>query len=187
MKARLLAVCIATLISSQLAVAQEYAKQEPTDEHKKLKDQVGTWDAEILIYMAPDQEPAKSKGVENVKMLGEFWTVIDFKYKFMDQPTFGHGMIGYDPVRKKFIGNWFESTSAYPSDMEGTYDETTGKITYKMKSQDETGKEVEYKVVTSQPDRNTRTFTMFSPVADQPNEFTKMVDINYKRRTAQLR
>ena len=44
---------------------------------------VGTWDATVEAWLAPNTPPSISKGVNEGRMLGGFWLIDDFKSEFL--------------------------------------------------------------------------------------------------------
>jgi Protein of unknown function (DUF1579) len=70
---------------------------KPTAEHRRLSEDVGTWDATVKSWTrGPDSEPTVSQGVEVVKLMpGGLWTQSEFDGKFGDQGFHGCGVTGY--------------------------------------------------------------------------------------------
>lgn len=169
--------CVLLLFLSNLVVAQEYP-MKPNEEHSRLMADVGVWDAEISM-VTPDGKTA-STGVEKVEKLGELWTVSNFKYEFMGVPVQGHGTMGYDPEKKKYVGTWVESGSPYFSTLEGEYDEEKKAIVYKMQGKDEMGNDAEYRIITSSQDATHRSFELHAKIGE--DEFMKVLDIKYIKR-----
>ena len=115
----LLRVCVVVSILSASAMAQPGAK--PTDEHRILAQEEGTWDATIKSFAAgPDAEPMISKGTEvNTVMTGGLWVLSKFDGDFGGMKFEGRGQFGYDPVKKKYVGTWIDSLSPNLSVLEG--------------------------------------------------------------------
>ncbi len=184
----ILTTVLSVLIFAAVAWGQDKETPEnmgfpmkPNKEHALLKKDVGVWDADITMFMDPNAEPTKSKGVETDKMLGDFWLMTHFEYDFMGQQVTGHGLIGYDPSKKKYVGTWHESASPYMATMEGTYDEKTNKMTYMMKAKNPAGVEESYKIVMTHVDDGNRLFEMFAPTPGS-DKMTRMMEIKYKKR-----
>jgi hypothetical protein len=73
-------------------------------EHAVFEKDVGTWDAEIVIRM-PGAPPQESKGVAVNRLVADrMWLVSDFKNETTGFE--GHGVFGYDPHKKKYVGTW---------------------------------------------------------------------------------
>ncbi len=174
---------VALFVLSWPLAAQEYAPVQPTEHHEVLKYDLGTWDADVTIWPAgPDSDPLQGKATETNKMFGEFWVESHFEYEIMNQKMTGHGSFGYDPTKKKFVGLWLESASPYMSTMEGTFDEETRTMTMYMEGKDPTGAETKGKIVSVQRDDNHKTFTMYMLSPGTEDEYTKFMQIKYKRR-----
>lgn len=169
--------CVLLLLLSNFVFAQDYP-MKPNEEHSRLMTNVGVWDAEISM-MTPDGKTA-STGVENVKKLGELWTVSDFEYEFMGAPVQGHGTMGYDPQTKKYIGTWVESGSPFISTLEGEYDDEKKAIVYKMMGKDPAGNDAEYRIITATQDATHRSFELHAKIGE--DEYMKVLEINYAKR-----
>jgi hypothetical protein len=150
---------------------------KPGPEHQALKDLVGTWDATVEM-MAPGAPPAASKGIETVRPLANgLWVVTDFKGEMMGQPFEGHGVSGYDGVKKKYVGTWVDSMTTSLIVSEGTYDAAKKTATDVMEGTGMDGKPAKWKAVTEWKDADSRVFTMYDEGKDQPS-----MKITYKRR-----
>ena len=165
-------------------VRAQMSPPEPTKEHKLLQQDVGVWDAEMKIWMqGPDSDPAVSKGVERVRPLGDLWIISNFEGDVSGQQFTGHSQMGYDPLKKKFVGTWIDTVSPHISTMEGTYDEATQELTMLMTNIDPaTNKESKAKTVSKSVDKDTRVFTMFMETPGVGDGWTKMMETNYNRR-----
>jgi len=155
----------------------------PSEEHKALKNDVGTWDAIMKLYVdGPDAEPTEHRAVETNEMLGEFWLMSRLEYEMLGQRMNGRGQFGYDPVRGKFVGTWCDSGSPYMSTLEGEWNADRKSWTYMLKGRDETGNPTAGKLVTTLRDRDHKTLTMYMVVPGQDVEYVKMMDVEYSRR-----
>jgi hypothetical protein len=60
--------------------------------------------------MGPDQPPMTSKGSEVVRSLGGLWTVAEGKGEMPDgKPATMIMTLGYDPLKKRYVGTWIGS------------------------------------------------------------------------------
>jgi len=117
---RFLIAALFVVASPLSALAQEPAK--PGKEHDILKQFEGTWDIAIKAKDMAGKE-TESKGSETCKMQeGGFWLIIDHKSELMGMPFFGHGMLGYDPSKKKDAGSWADNMAPTIWAMEGSWD-----------------------------------------------------------------
>lgn len=183
----LAAVCLVTVVQSvttlvEVAAAQDVTSPAATKEHELLKHDVGTWDATMKIYAAPGEEPAVSEATETNELLpGGIWLLSNFKGEIMGMPFSGHGVTGYDPVEKKYIGTWVDSMSPYLMTMEAEYNPATKTLTGFGEGRDPaSGEMVKYKQISRKVDDDTRTFEMQMP--DGAGGYQKMMEIEYKRR-----
>jgi len=86
---------------------------EPQREHHWLQRFVGEWTYESDCSMGPGQPSAKFKGSEKARSVGGLWVICDGQGEMP-----GGGMatmmmtLGYDPVKKRFVGTWIGSMMA---------------------------------------------------------------------------
>jgi hypothetical protein len=148
-------------------------------EHAVLKQQEGVWDATVESLMAPGAAPIVSTGVETNTLMGGLWLVTDFKGEFMGTPFLGHGMLGYDSSKKKYVSTWVDSMSVGLQVGESTFDAAKKTMAGSIEGPDMTGKLTKMTSVVEWKDADTRVFTMTMPGADG-----KLVTmrITYKRR-----
>jgi hypothetical protein len=162
-------------------VAEQPAPPRPGPEHETLRKAAGVWDATVEMSEAPGKPPSISKGTETSTMIaGGLWLVTDFKADMGGQPFEGHGVAGYDSLKKKYVGTWVDSWSAALGTSEGTYDPATKKETAYMDAPDMSGKMIQMKMETEWRDDDTRVFTLWSPGPD--GKSYPGLKITYKRR-----
>ncbi len=174
---RLSALCF--LASATVAVAQD-AAPEPTDEHKLLAREAGTWEGEMKMYMSgPDAEPTTVPVVEkNTMMDTGMWLISEFEAG----PFKGHGVFGFDPDQKKYIGSWVDNMSTSMGIMKGTHDSKTDETTYLSTAKNPaTGKMAPTKSVGRMMGNDKRQFTMYMQGPDGKS-WVKWMEISYKRK-----
>lgn len=152
---------------------------KPGPEHDLLKKAVGTWDATVEMLMPP---APPTKGVETTTMgPGGLWLVTDFKAdEMMGAPFQGHGVEGWDPAKKKYVGTWVDSMSTSVSLTESTYDAATKSMNGTLTAAGPDGQPMKMKAVTQYKDDDTRVFTMYMPGPD--GKEAPSMRITYKRR-----
>jgi hypothetical protein len=155
---------------------------KPSKEHGFLKEGAGTWDYVMKFKMGPDAPEQEIKGIETVQMLGEFWVIFDIKTdNMMGMAWHGHGTLGYDPDKKKYVGTFIDSLSPDRMLGEGTVDAAGKVLTMIWEGKDhETGKAGKLREVSERKDKDNGTMTMYRTGADGKEvvHFT----INYTRK-----
>ncbi len=164
-------VCLAGV---GLSCGQELPKPGP--EHKRLAEElVGTWDAVM------DMGGQKSKCTATYKSICDgMWLASDFEGAVGEAKFRGHGLDGYDPQKKKYIGVWVDSWSSSPMHMEGNYDPKTKLLTMTGESTGPDGKPQKFKNTTETKDKDHFTFKMYMVQPDGKEELAFTID--YTRR-----
>jgi hypothetical protein len=169
------------IVSAAAAQEQQPPVAQPTEAHKLLKKDVGTWDCEITIFPGPGAEPIKSKGTETCKMLkGDMWLMSQFEGEIAGTEYAGAGMSGYDPIEKKYVGTWADSMSPHMMTIKGDYNPATKTMTSTGEGREPSGGTYAAKMITRHLDDGTRTFEMQMRGPD--GDFTKTMEIKYTRR-----
>jgi hypothetical protein len=114
---------------------QQYVEKfgPPGPEHKMLEALIGTWQAEVKMWMEPGQAPNVSTGTLTRKLiLGGRFIHEDFKGKLLDDKTFhGIGTLGFDRAKRKYVAVWIDSVSTAIGMSKGDYDESARTWTFK--------------------------------------------------------
>lgn len=84
-------------------------------EHQWLQQMVGEWTSEMESDMGPGQEDVKSVGRESARSIGGAWVVSEGTG---EMPCGGDitttiMTLGYDPLKKKFVGTFIGSMMTY--------------------------------------------------------------------------
>jgi hypothetical protein len=180
----LLGVLAAWALASPAMAQEPPPVQEALPEHKILAAEEGAWDATIRTYHGgPDAEPSVSRGSEvNEVLPGGLWVLSKFEGDFGGMKFHGRGQWGYDPVKKKYVGTWLDSTSTILSVLEGEYDARTKTLTFVGDGYDP-GQKVKFtqKMATQTKDDGSRVFTLSMKFEGQPAE-VKFMEISYSKR-----
>jgi len=167
-----------------VAVAQDMPAK-PTAEHKIVTSDEGTWDATVKSYQnGPDSDPVVTKGVEiNTVVTGGLWLSSVFKGDFGGIAFEGHGIFGYDPGKKKYVGTWIDSMSPSLIVLEGNFNPETKTMTYIGDSSspiDNT--KVTYKMVTTAKSDSSRIFTLYMTGTQTGGKEIKAMQTEYTKR-----
>jgi hypothetical protein len=156
----------------------------PGAQHKMLEESVGSWDAEVKMWMkGPSGEPMISKGTsENKMVLGGRYLQQDFTGEMMGQTFTGTGFTGYDNFKKKYVSFWIDNMSTGMSTMSGVLDKD-GKSCTMWGKMDEpaTGqKDKKVKYVTRFVDKDTQVFETYDVTSFGDKK--PVMEITYKRK-----
>ncbi len=174
MRTRLLTLaCCCLLLGGLRAVAQPPAPK-PGPEHEMLHKFAGDWDCTVAFMGQESKATAHSRVI-----LGGFWLVENFKGEFGGAPFEGRGTMGYDPVKKKYVGSWIDSMSPSLFVMEGEYDKDNKCFTETGEGPGQDGKLMKMKNHYEFKDADTIVFTMYM-VAD--GKYQEAFKITYHRK-----
>jgi hypothetical protein len=99
-------------------------KEPITEQHRWLQQLVGDWVYESTVASGPGKSETFS-GTDRVRALGDFWIVADGEGEFPgDGPARMAVTLGYDPLRKRFIGTFIHSMMSYLWHYDGELDGT---------------------------------------------------------------
>ncbi len=105
---------------------------QPAPEHEWLHHQVGDWNVKCSYFMGSPDSPIEVDGKETVVALGDFWVVATFEADMLGTPMCGHASTGYDPVKKKFVGTWKDTSTPFLYTFEGLLEDTGDAKTLRM-------------------------------------------------------
>jgi hypothetical protein len=160
------------------------------ENHKLLSSLDGNWNYTIKFWMNPDPnaKPEESKGTAVRK------SIMDGRYSVMDvtgkmempgpdgkkkEVTFkGHGIEGYDNVKKKFVGSWVDNMGTGIMFSEGDYDPATKTFTYTSEYEGVPGMKQQIREVLKVTDNNHMAFEWYE---NRGGQEVKTMEINYTR------
>jgi hypothetical protein len=161
------------------------------ENHKLLTSLDGTWTYTVKMWMNPDPsaKPQESKGVAVRKsvMEGRF-VEMDVTGKMqtpgaggkMQDMTFkGHGMEGYDNVKKKFVGTWMDNMGTGIMMAEGDYDPASKTFNYTGEFEMMPGMKQKIREVVKLTDKDHMILEWYENHGGQE---AKTMEINYTRK-----
>jgi hypothetical protein len=115
------------LVQSEAPGQEAPAIPKPTHEHVWLQNFIGEWKTESNATMGPDQSPIQCSGTLSSRQLGGFWVLNEMKGEMSGEPMIGIQTIGYDDGKKRYVGTWVDSMTAFMWKYEGNVD-SSGKV-----------------------------------------------------------
>ncbi|HET8809956.1 MAG TPA: DUF1579 domain-containing protein [Flavobacteriaceae bacterium] len=139
------------------------AYMTPSDVHKMLAEEVGSWTNEMTFWMVPNGEPTKATSTAEIKMiLGGRYQQTNYQGDMMGMPFEGMATVAYDNSTKEIISTWIDNMGTGMLVLRGKYDGTGKTITTTGSMVDPiTGKEIKVREVYTIVDDNTRKMEMF--------------------------
>jgi hypothetical protein len=135
----LVAACSAALLGGQARaddnkdLFKQYVEKfgPPGPEHKVLEPLIGTWRAEVKMWMDPNQSPQVSHGtLKRKSILDGRFVQEDYQGKMMDKPFHGIGTIGYDRAKQKYVTTFIDTMSTAIQMAKGDYDQSARTWTF---------------------------------------------------------
>ncbi|HOX24351.1 MAG TPA: DUF1579 domain-containing protein [Candidatus Krumholzibacteria bacterium] len=153
----------------------------PGPEHAWIAKHAGKWNCTMRSWMDPAGEPMVSQGVEESKMIldGRFLST-EFNGENMGMPFTGRGLMGYDNVKKKYVGTWLDNMGTGIMSYEGDYDSAKKELVCKGEFADAaTGQAMACTMVTRFLSDDRHVFEMWGPSPAGDN--VKWMEIEYNR------
>src|SRR6185436_7944321 len=157
-----------TMSAEEQAMMEAWMKAgSPGEVHKKMAEDVGTWDMKVTSYGPPGTPPTEEKGTATRKMTMDGRVLVeDVTSTMMGMPFKGQGMRGYDNVSGKYWGTWVDSMSTGIMVSEGTCD-AKGTCSFTGTMNDPITKKPGTVSMTSRrQDAKTEIFEMYGPGMD---------------------
>jgi len=152
----------------------------PGPEHEVFKKDVGTWDATIAVSAGPGMPPMVSEGVTTSRLAcGGLWLITEFTNRTTGFE--GHGVYGFDPARRKYVGTWVDPMRTFMAVGEGTWDAATRTMTMWTEATGAQGKPMRWRETTATLDPDTQVWRSFMPAPGGGE--VEVMSATYKRRT----
>ena len=147
-------------------------------EFELLKKDVGEWDAAIIVTPGPGAGPQESTGRLTGRLIsGGRWLVTDFKNHTTGFE--GHGIYGYNPASKCYVGTWVDDMRSSIYVGEGQWDATSQTMTYVWSATLPSGQAMTWRETSETVSENERVFRVLFPSPDG-GEF-EMMRVFYRR------
>lgn len=166
-------------MAAMMAKMEEYRKVGPA--HKLLDPKAGKWNLEVKMFMDPKAPPEVSKGTAELKWIMDGRYLIDTTTgEFAGQKFDGHGMTGYDNLKKKYVSTWIDNFGSGIYYSEGTYDAASKTFTFTGEMPDcLTGKFIKGRMTEKWTDNDHWTMQSYKPGPDGKEVLG--MEINYTR------
>jgi hypothetical protein len=172
-----------SLTPEQREALKDYPESQlPGEHHRNLDPLVGRFSATVTQWLEDGQPPMESTGVlENTWVLGGRFVQSLYRSDGPGPAFEGQGLLGYDTVRQRYVGNWADSmgTFLWPVGTGECSDDGKAFTLTRVMTDPMTGGLVKIRDVTTIVDDDHITYEMFAthPGTD---EF-KMLEAHYTR------
>ncbi|MCI0625831.1 MAG: DUF1579 domain-containing protein [Acidobacteria bacterium] len=157
-------------------------KLEPQKEHQWLQKLVGEWTYETEATMEPGKPPEKCRGTESVRSFGGVWVLCEGRGEMPGGGTATMMItLGYDPVKKRYVGTFIGSMMTNLWVYEGELDSAGNLLTLDTEGPSFTaeGKMAKYKDVIEIKNDDHRVLS--SNVLGDDGTWHRFMTANYRR------
>lgn len=153
---------------------------KPQKEHGLLRQFEGQWECTSTNLLQAEKSEM-GKGTESARMdFGGYWLVMDYKGDHLGKPYNGHGAMGYDPRKAKYVMCWIDNMAPFGMFAEGEADSSGRVFTFVSDGCDpETGKPAKVRTVFEVKNPDNWTLSFYFPGKDGPER--KGVEMRYTR------
>lgn len=157
----------------------------PNENHTRLKYAIGKWSCTVTSWES-GAEPVQSTGKsESESIFDGRYVATRFKGEFEGGQFEGHGLIGYDNLKKKYFSAWIDSMSTGVFSEYGEYDEATKTFTYTGKMDGPLGKTYYTKSTIKIESKDRHVMTMYR--GESPDKLERVLKVIYERDTEAAR
>lgn len=160
-----------------MRTGQVEAEPDVPIQHRRLLEEVGTWNATLSAYMSQGMPPIVFQGVETNRMIGDAWLLSELVAEPMGTPYTGIAQIGYDVESEAALKTWIDSDSAALNVWTGTYDLERRERILEYTETDADGNAVKHIVKSRVLDAKHRTLDIFA--LDEQNGEMPVLHIDY--------
>lgn len=155
------------------------APNKPGPEHKIMNQDIGTWEASVKVWMAPDQPPMEMAGKETNKWdCHGMWMLSTFDAN--DGSFSGRSIGGWDASKKQYVNVWVDSWTPHLSILSGAHDAASNSFQFSGKSPNPmTGKMDSIRSTLEYQGADARRYTSWNTPPGGTE--TKSIEITYKR------
>jgi hypothetical protein len=149
----------------------------PGPEHRVFEKDVGDWQASVEVR-PPGAAAQVSTGISRNRLIcGGLWLVVDFRNEASGFE--GHGLYGWDPRRRAYVGTWVDPTRTFLTVGEGAWDEARRTMTFRYTAPRPDGGTLAWREVTETRDDGSQVMRSLMPAPDGGEH--EMMTITYRR------
>ena len=165
------------------AAALQLLSEFPVEDEQALAARVGTWNIKISMWNDPSAPVQVSEGTSTMSLILGGRYLQDVTHStYNGMPFAGHGLTGYDNLKKKFVSTWIDNMGTGLMVAEGTYDAATKTCTSLGEAPDPmAGKYMKLKTVDTTLGPDHWTSVMYSQTPDGKG-WWKMMEMDYTRK-----
>ena len=150
---------------------------KPQKEHEWLKQFEGTWDFTTKWTINGQEMTGKGSQTSAIRCKG-FWLIMDANEDKADGFQ-GHGIVGYDTFKKKFVAVWVDNEAAYLQSMTGSLGKDDKTLTLEGEAPGMDGKMAHWKWLFEIADKDHHSLTFL--VTGEDKKEAKVGKIDYSR------
>ncbi len=135
----------------------------PSEAHKLMADEVGTWNCDMTFWTEPNGKPQKSTSVAEIKMiLGGRYQEAVYKGTMMGQPFEGKSTLAYNNASEEYTSTFIDNMGTGMMVGMGKYNQAAKSMEFKGEMVNPVnGEKTPYREVYTIVDPKTRKMEMF--------------------------
>lgn len=147
--------------AAQMKAWEAYAA--PSEAHKLMADEVGTWNCDMTFWSEPNGKPEKSTTTADIKMiLGGRYQEAIYKGTMMGQPFEGKSTLAYNNASQEYTTTFIDNMGTGMMVAMGKYNEAAKSMEFKGEMLNPVnGEKTPYREVYTIVDPKTRKMEMF--------------------------
>lgn len=147
--------------AAQMKAWEAYAA--PSEAHKLMADEVGTWNCDMTFWSEPNGKPEKSTTTADIKMiLGGRYQEAIYKGTMMGQPFEGKSTLAYNNASQEYTTTFIDNMGTGMMVAMGKYNEAAKSMEFKGEMVNPVnGEKTPYREVYTIVDPKTRKMEMF--------------------------
>ncbi|WP_278020040.1 DUF1579 domain-containing protein [Flavobacterium ginsengisoli] len=135
----------------------------PSEAHKLMADEVGSWNCDMTFWTEPNGKPQKSTSVAEIKMiLGGRYQEAVYKGTMMGQPFEGKATLAYNNASEEYTSTFIDNMGTGMMVGMGKYNQATKSMEFKGEMVNPVnGEKTPYREIYTIVDPKTRKMEMF--------------------------
>jgi hypothetical protein len=150
------------VFTSRAGTQEEPVLAKAGAKHALLKDFEGTWDVTGKFWPEKDGPPLEGKFTQTAKLrCNGLWLIYSTQGELGGKPYEGHGVMGWNEQKGKYVDTYVDVRSDSLDTFEGTWDDATKTLTLTWEGVSAEGAPLRFKTTAELKDPDTQVMTSY--------------------------